>query len=145
MTESVHGELRKWPYPVSYGKENEVSTDVLIIGGGIAGCHAAISAAKKGAKVAVVEKGAVLRSGAGGDGVDHWHLACTNPASRITPEEMVESLKSSLRRLWVRGVRQRHHRLRLLQGKLRRPSRYREDGHQGEGRGRPVRRSALQG
>ena len=95
MTESVHGELRKWPYPVAYGKESEVSADVLIVGGGIAGCHAAISAAKAGAKVAVVEKGAVLRSGSGGDGVDHWHLACTNPASKISPEEMVESLKSS--------------------------------------------------
>ena len=74
-----------------YGKENEVSADVLIVGGGIAGCHAAISAAKAGAKVAVVEKGTVLRSGSGGDGVDHWHLACTNPASKITPEEMVET------------------------------------------------------
>jgi succinate dehydrogenase/fumarate reductase flavoprotein subunit len=66
------------------------AADVLIVGGGIAGCHAAISAAKAGARVAVVEKGTVLRSGSGGDGVDHWHLACTNPASKITPEEMVE-------------------------------------------------------
>ena len=95
MIESAYGELRKWPYPVRYGKENEVSADVLIVGGGIAGCHAAISAAKAGATVAVVEKGTVLRSGSGGDGVDHWHLACTNPASKITPEEMVEYLRSS--------------------------------------------------
>jgi len=43
----------------------------------------------------VVEKGTVLRSGSGGDGVDHWHLACTNPASKITPEEMVEYLRTS--------------------------------------------------
>jgi succinate dehydrogenase/fumarate reductase flavoprotein subunit len=93
--ESAYGELRKWPYPVNYGKENEVAADVLIVGGGIAGCHAAVSAAKAGARVAVVEKGATLRSGSGGDGVDHWHLACTNPASRITPEEMVESLKTT--------------------------------------------------
>ena len=95
MAESVYGELRKWPYPVNYGKENEVSADVLIVGGGIAGCHAAISAARAGAKVVVVEKGATLRSGSGGDGVDHWHLACTNPASRITPEELVGDLKST--------------------------------------------------
>ena len=74
-----------------------LSTDVLIIGGGIAGCHAAISAAKRGAKVAVVDKGPVIRSGAGGAGVDHWHLACTNPASRITPEEMVDSIKINVR------------------------------------------------
>ena len=80
----------EWPYPVNYGKENEVNTDVLILGGGIAGCHAGISAAKKGAKVAIVEKGAVIRSGSGGAGVDHWINACTNPCSKITPEEMTE-------------------------------------------------------
>jgi succinate dehydrogenase/fumarate reductase flavoprotein subunit len=92
MTENEQG-LRKWPYPVNYGKEIEVTADVLIVGGGIAGCHAAIAAAKKGAKVAIMEKATVARGGAGGAGVDHWHLACTNPASKITPEEMIEVLK----------------------------------------------------
>lgn len=80
----------EWPYPVNYGKENEAVADVLVLGGGIAGCHAAINAAKRGAKVVVVEKGAVIRSGSGGAGVDHWHAACTNPCSKITPEEMME-------------------------------------------------------
>ena len=80
----------EWSYPVRYGKENEVSGDVLILGGGIAGCHAAINAAKKGAKVVVVEKGSVIRSGSGGAGIDHWHNACTNPCCKITPEEMTE-------------------------------------------------------
>jgi len=80
----------EWPYPVNYGKENEVSADVLILGGGIAGCHAAINAAKRGARVVIVEKGAVYRSGSGGAGVDHWHNAYTNPCSRITPEEVTE-------------------------------------------------------
>ena len=46
-----------WPYQVSYGKENVVHADVLILGGGIAGCHAAINATKRGAKVVVVDKG----------------------------------------------------------------------------------------
>ena len=95
MSETEYAQLKKWPYPVNYGKENEVAADVLIIGGGIAGCHAAISAVKRGAKVAVVEKATTLRSGAGGDGVDHWHLACTNPCSNITPEEMMGALKTS--------------------------------------------------
>src|SRR5512136_1711954 len=85
----------KWPYPVNYGKENEVDADVLVLGGGVAGCHAAINAAKRGAKVVVVEKGAVIRSGCSGAGVDHWHGALTNPCSRITPEEMMESLEKS--------------------------------------------------
>ena len=44
--------LPRWPYPVNYGKENVISTDVLVLGGGVAGCHAAINAAKKGVKVA---------------------------------------------------------------------------------------------
>lgn len=93
MTKPKYTQATKWPYPVNYGKENEVSADVLILGGGIAGCHAAINAAKRGVKVVVVEKGSVIRSGLGGTGVDHWHLACTNPCCRITPEEMVELLK----------------------------------------------------
>jgi succinate dehydrogenase/fumarate reductase flavoprotein subunit len=93
MTESEYTKTIKWPYPVNYGKENEDVADVLVLGGGIAGCHAAISAAKRGAKVIVVDKGAVIRSGFGGTGVDHWHLACTNPCSKITPEEMMELMK----------------------------------------------------
>ena len=35
-----------WPYPVRYEEEHEVETDILVVGGGIAGCWAAISAAK---------------------------------------------------------------------------------------------------
>lgn len=84
-----------WPYPVAYGKENEVEADVLILGGGVAGCHAAISAAKRGARVAVVEKGATIRSGSGGVGVDHWHGVFTSPCSKITPDEMIELIKKS--------------------------------------------------
>jgi succinate dehydrogenase/fumarate reductase flavoprotein subunit len=81
----------KWPYPVNYGQENEVLSDVLIVGGGVAGCHAAISAAKKGVKVVVVDKAAVIRSGSGGAGVDHWASAYNNPCSRTTPEESMVS------------------------------------------------------
>ena len=69
----------EWPYSVNYGKENEISTDVLVIGGGIAGCHAAINAARRGVKVVIVEKAAASRSGSGGAGVDHWGAALTNP------------------------------------------------------------------
>jgi succinate dehydrogenase/fumarate reductase flavoprotein subunit len=80
----------EYPYPVAYGKECEVKADILILGGGVAGCHAAISAAKRGAKVVVVDKGPIIRSGSGGAGVDHWHGACTNPCSTVPPEEMIE-------------------------------------------------------
>ena len=80
----------RWPYPIRYGEEREISTDVLVLGGGIAGCWAAISAARKGAKVALVEKAATITSGAGGAGCDHWVLT-PNPLSEITAEEAVDT------------------------------------------------------
>ncbi|MBW1862483.1 MAG: FAD-dependent oxidoreductase [Deltaproteobacteria bacterium] len=80
----------EWPYPINYGKEIEISADVLVIGGGLAGSHAAINAAKTGAKVVVVDKAPVIISGSGGAGIDHWHDAFTNPASKISPEEVME-------------------------------------------------------
>jgi succinate dehydrogenase/fumarate reductase flavoprotein subunit len=83
---------REWPYPLLYNKTKEVTADVLILGGGIAGCWAAIAAAKKGVKVAIVEKGATIRSGAGGSGCDHWESAATNPCSRVNPEELSHAM-----------------------------------------------------
>lgn len=81
--------LIEWPYPVRYGEENEIETDVLVLGGGIAGCWAAIGAARKGVRVAIVEKGATKRSGSGGSGCDHW-LNTPHPGSSVTAEEVVE-------------------------------------------------------
>jgi succinate dehydrogenase/fumarate reductase flavoprotein subunit len=94
MTDLNNNQAQQWPYPVNYEKENEVEADVLVLGGGVAGCHAAISAAKRGAKVVVVDKGAVIRSGSGGAGVDHWHGAYTNPCSKITPDEVMDIVKA---------------------------------------------------
>jgi len=82
------GGMLDWPYPIRYGEKTEVTTDVLVLGGGIAGCWAAISAAKKGVKVALIEKGASRRSGAGGSGCDHWMNAAGNPCSTVTPEQV---------------------------------------------------------
>ena len=87
-----NGRIPEWPYPIAYGKERHIGTDVLIIGGGIAGCHAAINAARKGVRVVVMEKGMTKRSGRGGAGVDHWLAACTNPCSSVSPEEWTEEL-----------------------------------------------------
>ncbi len=88
--EAAEKGIPAWPYPVNYGKENEVTADVLVIGGGIAGCHAAINAAKKGAKVVVVDKAATIRSGSGGGGVDHWGNAFTNPCSTVDPDSILD-------------------------------------------------------
>ena len=83
-----HG-VPEWPYPIRYGEQKEIEADVLVLGGGIAGCWAAISAARKGVKVVLVEKGATRRSGSGGSGCDHW-LNTPHPDSPITAEEAVE-------------------------------------------------------
>lgn len=80
------GKLPEWPYEVNYGKENIVESDVLVVGGGVAGCRAAIEARRRGATVAVADRGFSKRSGNGGAGVDHWHGAVTNPCSDITPK-----------------------------------------------------------
>lgn len=82
--------IPQWPYPIRYGKETEIDTDVLVLGGGIAGCWAAISAARKGARVAIVEKAATIRSGSGGAGCDHW-VYTPNPLSDVTAEEVVDA------------------------------------------------------
>jgi adenylylsulfate reductase subunit A len=50
----------------------ELSTDVLVIGGGLAGANTAMAAAEKGARVVVADKGNIDRSGDIGGGVDHF-------------------------------------------------------------------------
>jgi succinate dehydrogenase/fumarate reductase flavoprotein subunit len=82
-----NGKAPPWPYPIRYEREQEIEADVLVIGGGIAGCWAAISAARSGLKVALVEKGDTIRSGAGGPGCDHWCNAPANPLSNVDPDE----------------------------------------------------------
>lgn len=82
----------KWPYPLEWDKEETINADVLVLGGGIAGCMAAIAAARRGQRVVLVEKGATKRSGAGGSGCDHWESAATNPCSKVSPEELTEAM-----------------------------------------------------
>ena len=77
-----------WPFPNEFGQTETVESEVLVLGGGLSGCFAAIAAARRGKSVVIVEKGATLRSGAGGTGFDHWESACTNPCSKVTPEEI---------------------------------------------------------
>ena len=90
-----NGTAPPWPYPIRYDKEQEIDTDVLIIGGGIAGCWAAISAARKGVRVALVEKGDTIRSGSGGPGCDHWCNVPANPLSNVDPDEWAQVISES--------------------------------------------------
>lgn len=89
------GTIPQWPYPIHYGEVKEIASDVLVIGGGVAGCRAAISAARSGVTVALAERGMVKRSGAGGAGVDHWHGAVTNPCSKVSPEDYTKAICES--------------------------------------------------
>lgn len=82
----------KWPYHSQVSEVEQITADVLVLGGGIAGCMAAIAAARKGQKVILVEKGATKRSGAGGSGCDHWESAATNPCSTVTAEELIAAM-----------------------------------------------------
>jgi succinate dehydrogenase/fumarate reductase flavoprotein subunit len=97
-------ELLKWPYPIRYGEETEVRADVLVLGGGLAGCFAAISAARKGLRVVLVDKSAVVHSGAAGVGVDHWMDCPANPASKIDPDEYARSLIHDFRGGFDNGI-----------------------------------------
>src|SRR5512139_3730351 len=77
----------EWPYAILYDQEQEIETDVLVIGGGMAGCWAAISATRKGLRVALVEKSSTVRCGAVGPGVDHWCDSPNHPLSKVNPDE----------------------------------------------------------
>lgn len=50
---------------LSYTTERETNTDVLVVGGGVGGCAAALAAARHGAKVVLVENGGTLGGQAG--------------------------------------------------------------------------------
>ncbi len=89
------GRVPEWPYPIRYDYEQVIDADVLVIGGGIAGCWAAISAARRGVRVVLVEKSATIRSGAGGPGCDHWCDVPANPLSKVDPDEWAKRLTES--------------------------------------------------
>ena len=80
----------EWPFPISYDKENRIETDVLVIGGGLAGGMAAVMAARRGVKVALVDKAPIDVSGSGGAGLDHYDGCISNPDCAFTPEEYID-------------------------------------------------------
>ncbi|HEJ84219.1 MAG TPA: FAD-dependent oxidoreductase, partial [Desulfobacteraceae bacterium] len=70
-----------------------IETDVLIIGGGLAGCMAAIKAAEKDISVTIAEKADTRASGCAGTGVDHiWgYIPPVHEKMGYSIEELVES------------------------------------------------------
>ena len=85
----------KWPYPIKYGEENRIETDVLVIGAGVAGAMAALKAARRGVKVAVIDKAPINVSGSGGAGLDHYGGCFSNPDCGTTPEAILDVLSKS--------------------------------------------------
>ena len=92
MTEQINygSAPAEWPYPVKYDVENRIDTDVLIIGAGVAGSMAGLMAARRGVKVAIVDKAPIEVSGSGGAGLDHYGGCISNPDCAYTPEEYME-------------------------------------------------------
>ena len=70
---------------------NHMDTDVLVIGGGVAGCMAAIPALEAGLDVVVCEKGKVLdHCGSVGCGVDHYLTIMESGPEWDTPEFLIK-------------------------------------------------------
>lgn len=70
-----------------------IETDILCIGGGIAGLMAGIRASEKGAKVIIAEKGHVLHSGRGRGGNDHFWCYIPEVHGNDLDSFLQESLK----------------------------------------------------
>jgi succinate dehydrogenase/fumarate reductase flavoprotein subunit len=66
-------------------RDEYIRTDVLVIGGGLAGCFAAIKAAELGAEVVIFDKANIRRSGNGGAGLHRIPLI--HPNYNITSQE----------------------------------------------------------
>ena len=68
-----------------------LDTDVLVIGGGVAGCMSAIPALEAGLQVVVCEKGKVLdHCGSVGCGVDHYLTVMDSGPEWDTPEFLIK-------------------------------------------------------
>ncbi len=73
-------------------KEDIIESDVLCIGGGIAGLMAAIRASELGAKVVIAEKANTVRSGSAGMGNDH--ISCYIPDIQASAEAVFAKYKN---------------------------------------------------
>ena len=83
---------------------SQIGCDVLVIGGGLAGCWAAIRAREKGARVVLVEKGKVSRSGKSSfsgagilcpypaDDLDAWRREIVVRGEYMADQDVVDAL-----------------------------------------------------
>ena len=74
-------------------KIQTIEADVAIIGGGVAGCLAALGAAEVGAKTVICEKGGIIeRSGSVAAGVDHYIALLEEGPEWDTPEYLLRHI-----------------------------------------------------
>jgi len=80
-------------------------TDVLIIGGGLAGCMAAIKASEYDASVTIAEKANTLASGCAGSGIDHmWaYIPPVHEKMGYTIEDLIESHTKGIANGFING------------------------------------------
>ncbi len=70
-----------------------IETDVVVVGGGVAGCLAVIGATEAGARVVVCDKGGRLeRAGSVGGGVDHFTAILEEGPEWDTPEYFLKHI-----------------------------------------------------
>lgn len=83
----------------------DLSTDVLVVGGGMAACWAAISAARAGARVVLVDKGFVGTSGVTATGgPNHWWVAPEGEKRRVAVEERYARSFGLAERAWMARI-----------------------------------------
>ncbi len=89
-----------------YLERLDEDADVLVVGGGLAGCMAAIRARELGASVLMAEKADTLRSGCAGMGVDRcWTYIPDIHRDQITAEDMIsDHTPHASRRCPITGV-----------------------------------------
>ena len=86
-------------------KVNTIETDVLVIGGGLAGCMAGIKASEQGVKVTIAEKANTLGSGCAGTGIDHiWaYIPPVHEKMGYSVEDLIESHRKAIAHGFING------------------------------------------
>lgn len=77
-------------------EEHKLDTDLLVIGGGVAGLNAALSGAERGISVLVMDKAVIRRSGHAAGGIDHFCAFLNSDPDWDTKDAYIDyTIKSS--------------------------------------------------
>jgi len=116
-----------------------LETDVLVAGGGVAGCLAVLGAAEAGARVAVLEKGGIIeRAGSIAAGVDHFLAVLEQGPEWDTPDYLLRHIPALTEGVTDLGVAARL--VHGLKGMVHRLERLGVDFRDPEAGGKPYHR-----